>query len=155
MELALQAFVLVGGIGSITPGRLAISRGTSAILCGVDTDPLELLGQRSIRGRDHALDRLCPEIPAPGHLVARGGGDVALGGCCAPESSSPRSPGAGGKAPDLAGRACGAGGIVGLKRRPFDIDRPLMVRDRLVLISGTLIARGVGLVSFDRGLVGV
>jgi hypothetical protein len=48
------------------------------------------------------------------------------------------------KAPDRGRFACQARAFEGCLRRLVGIDRPLPVGAHLVLVSGTLVARGVG-----------
>jgi hypothetical protein len=61
----------------------------------------------------------------------------------------------GGLATDRACLACHARGFVGIQRHSIGSDGQLLVGARLVLVGGTLIARGVGFVSLRRRLVGV
>jgi hypothetical protein len=71
VQLGLEAGSLDGRSG-------AVLRGPASIGCCPGAKPLELLGQRRIRGGECLVYRLGTGIPAPGYLVASGCDPVAL-----------------------------------------------------------------------------
>jgi hypothetical protein len=156
VKLTPETGVLAGRIGSIVPGPVSVGCGASAIRRGADTEPLELLCQRSVGFGDQELERLRSNVSSSRLLVAHRCGGVAFLRGRTPGPNRLRSADLRGSATELARRTRGASDIVGFRRRAaLATGRSLQVRARLVLIGRELIARCVGFVSLDGGLVGV
>ena len=155
VQLGLQSLALASGLGPVDRGLGAIRGGTNPVGLGASTNSPQLFGEWPIRFRDGAVDCLGASVPNPCGLVARGCGCVAIGGRLSPETGGPRSTDMGRKPMDLGRLALAARDLIGVQRRFPSVGGQLPIGARLVLRRRLLIARGVGVVSLRRRLVGV